>query len=168
MLYLLNQHVQYLFSSILAPPLFVFAMIEEPEVLDRNAQDFVELPLYLWSVAAGQPVPADNTVERTVRVVSDLVPHPRHCYVLRVVGDSMEKAHIYHGDLIIVDHSQEARHNNIVVASLNGEMTVKRLHSIGKKIMLLPENEKYAPIIVGEFDSFVIHGVVTGCFRSVV
>ncbi len=137
------------------------------EVLDITDKDFIELPLYLWSVAAGQPVPADHTIERTVRVVSDLVPHPKNSYVLRVVGDSMEKAHILNGDLIIVDHSQEARHNNIVVASLNGEMTVKRLHSVGKRVLLLPENEKYAPIMVGEFDNFVIHGVVTGCFRNV-
>jgi DNA polymerase V len=137
------------------------------EVLDRREQDYVELPLYLWSVAAGQPVPADNTVERTVRIVSDLVPNPAKSYLLRVVGDSMEKAHIFAGDLIVVDHSMEPRHNSIIVASLNGEMTVKRLHQVGKKILLLPENEKYAPIVVGEFDAFVIHGVVTGCFRPV-
>jgi DNA polymerase V len=137
------------------------------EVLDDRNYQYVELPLYLWSVAAGQPVPADDTIERTLRVVSDLVPHPRNSYLLRIVGDSMEKAHIHSGDLIVVDHGMEARHNAIVVASLNGEMTVKRLHHVGKKILLLPENEKYAPIVVGEFDHFVIHGVVTGCFRNI-
>jgi DNA polymerase V len=138
------------------------------EVLDVRENDFFELPLYLWSVAAGQPVAADNTVEKTLRVPSDLVPHPKNCYLLRVMGDSMEKAHIFHGDLIVVDHAEEPRHNNIVVASLNGEMTVKRLYAIGKKLMLLPENPNYKPIPVGEFDHFVIHGVVTGVFRNVV
>jgi DNA polymerase V len=138
------------------------------EVLDIREKDFVSLPLYLWSVAAGQPVMADNTVEKTLRVPSDLVPHPKNCYLLRVMGDSMEKALIFDGDLIIVDHASEPHHNNIIVASLNGEMTVKRLYAIGRKIMLLPENEKYAPIMIGEFDHFVIHGVVSGVFRNVV
>jgi DNA polymerase V len=137
------------------------------EVLDHRPSDFVELPLYLWSVPAGQPMPADATVEKTVLIPTDLVPHPRNSYLLRVVGDSMIKAHIFDGDLIIVDHSQEARHNTIVVASLNGEMTVKRLFNVGKRMMLLPENEKYPPITIGEFDQFVIHGVVTGVFRNV-
>ncbi len=137
------------------------------EVLDVREKDFVEVPLYLYSVAAGKPVVADQTIEKTLRVPSDLVPHPRNCYLLRVMGDSMEKAHIFDGDLIIVDHAAEPRHNNIVVASLNGDMTVKRLYAVGRKIMLLPENEKYAPMNVGEFDHFVIHGVVTGTFRNV-
>jgi DNA polymerase V len=137
------------------------------EVLDHRPSDFVELPLYLWSVPAGQPMPADTTVEKTMLIPTDLVPHPRNSYLLRVVGDSMIKAHIFDGDLIIVDHSQEPRHNCIVVASINGEMTVKRLFSVGKRMMLLPENEKYQPIMIGEFDHFVIHGVVTGCFRNV-
>ena len=137
------------------------------EVLDIREKDFVALPLYLWSVAAGQPVIADQTVEKTLRVPSDLVPHPKSCYLLRVMGDSMEKAHIFDGDLIIVDHAAEPHHNNIIVASLNGEMTVKRLYAVGRKVMLLPENEKYAPIMIGEFDHFVIHGVVSGVFRNV-
>jgi DNA polymerase V len=138
------------------------------EVLDIRKKDFIELPLYLYSVAAGKPVIADQTVEKTLRVPSDLVPHPKNCYLLRVMGDSMEKAHIFDGDLIIVDHATEPRHNNIVVASLNGEMTVKRLYAVGRKILLLPENEKYSPITVGEFDHFVIHGVVSGIYRTVV
>lgn len=137
------------------------------ELIRRKKHTAVELPLYLWSVAAGKPVPADNTIERTVRVPGDLVPNPKHCYLLRVMGDSMEKAHIFDGDLIVVDHSAEPRHNSIVVASLNGEMTVKRLYHIGKRVMLLPENEKYAPMVIGQFDQFEIHGVVTGCFRNV-
>ena len=138
------------------------------EVLDiRGDKDFVEIPLYMYSVRAGKPVNADDTVEKTLRVPADLVPHPKNCYLLRVVGNSMERAHILDGDLIIVDHSAEARHNTIVVASVNGDMTVKRLYSIGKRIMLLPENPEYKPLVIGEFDHFVIHGVVTGVFRNV-
>lgn len=138
------------------------------EVLDLRAEkDFVEVPLFMWSVRAGKPVNADDSVEKTLRVPADLVPHPKNCYLLRVVGNSMEKAHILDGDLIIVDHAAEPRHNNIVVASVNGDMTVKRLFAVGKRIMLLPENNDYKPIVVGEFDHFVIHGVVTGVFRNV-
>jgi SOS regulatory protein LexA len=137
------------------------------EVLDFRKEDFIELPLYLWSVRAGKPVGADDTVEKTLRVPADLVPHPKNCYLLRVVGNSMERAHILDGDLIIVDHAAEARHNNIVVASVNGDMTVKRLFSVGKRLMLLPENPAYKPIVIGEFDHFIIHGVVTGVFRNV-
>jgi len=138
------------------------------EVLDiRGDKEFIELPLYMYSVRAGKPVNADDTVEKTLRVPADIVPHPKNCYLLRVVGDSMQKAHILDGDLIIVDHAAEARHNSIIVASLNGDMTVKRLFAIGKRIMLLPENPNYKPMVVGEFDHFVIHGVVTGVFRNV-
>ncbi|MCS6809168.1 MAG: transcriptional repressor LexA [Bacteroidota bacterium] len=128
---------------------------------------YVQVPLYMWSVHAGKPIQADDTVESTMRVPADLIPHPKNCYLLRVIGNSMERAHILDGDLIIVDHTAEPRHNSIVVASVNGEMTVKRLFAVGNRTMLLPENPAFQPIIIREFDTLVIHGVVIGVFRNV-
>ncbi len=144
-------------------------LLNDPTFVARNEEDlYVELPLYMWSVSAGRPVPVEDTIERTQRVFHDLVPHPTSTYLLRVRGDSMENAMIFDGDLIIVDYHVQPRHNHIVIASLNGEMTVKRLYHLNGRTMLMPENTKYKPITISEHDELIVHGVVTGCYRPLV
>ena len=81
--------------------------------------------------------------------------------MLRVKGDSMINAGIDDGDLLFVDRSIEARHKRIVVASINGQTTVKRLYKTKDKLALMPENPKYEPIPVQDGDDFLVFGVVT-------
>ncbi len=86
----------------------------------------------------------------------------RDCFLLKVRGDSMINAHIYEGDLVVVKPTQEALNNDIVVANIEGETTVKRLKKIGSAFVLKPENDAYTIIKA----QFAIIGKVIGVRRD--
>lgn len=73
----------------------------------------------------------------------------------------MKNAGIHSGDLLIVDKSIEAIHGHIVIAAVDGELTVKRLSRLHNRVQLLPENDSYQPIDITEDQDIVIWGVVT-------
>jgi DNA polymerase V len=118
-------------------------------------------PLYQCSVAAGFPSPAEGEVERKLDLNELLVLHPQATFFVRVSGSSMIKAGIHHNDILVVDRSLEPSHGKVVIAVVNGELTVKRLYRKGKKIELVAENEGYPPIVIGDAMDLHIWGVVT-------
>jgi DNA polymerase V len=81
-------------------------------------------------------------------------------YLVKVEGDSVQGAGIYGGDIVIVDRSVQAEHDDIVVASINCEPVCKRLYKRGETVILKTENPKYPPRHVLEGDDLVIWGVV--------
>jgi DNA polymerase V len=86
---------------------------------------------------------------------------------VRAQGSSMRDAGIADGDLLVVDRALEAKNNNVVIAVVNGEFTVKRFVKKGEKAFLLPENRSYKPIeITGDID-FTVWGVVTNVIHDV-
>ena len=91
-------------------------------------------------VTAGMPILAVENQEGT------LPWHEAGCFALRVRGDSMINAGILDGDKVVVRPQQSADNGQIVVARIEDEATVKRLHRRGGEIWLMPENENYAPI----------------------
>lgn len=124
-------------------------------------------PLFASRIPAGFPSPADDYVEDMLDLEKLLVQHPAATFYLRVSGDSMSGAGILSGDILVVDRSVEPAHGRIVVAAVDNELTVKRLHQRDNRMALLPENPDYPPIeISGEAD-LVIWGVVTGVVRQV-
>ncbi len=124
------------------------------------------LPLYTSRIAAGFPSPADDHLEAPLDLNAHLVKHPAATFVVKVDGDSMTGAGIYNGDLLVVDRSLDAKSGHIVVAVVNGEMTVKRLLIDRKRIRLAPENPAYRPIEIREGADLVIWGVVAHVIRS--
>ncbi|MFI8479621.1 LexA family protein [Pseudomonas sp. NPDC078700] len=89
-----------------------------------------------------------------------------HTYFVRCGGDSMQGAGIFEGDLMIVDKARDAVMGDIVIASVNGAATVKRLGQNCGMPVLLPENPKYAPRYIIEGDDLEIWGVVTSRVHS--
>lgn len=130
-------------------------------IWEPNASKSTSLPLFTNKIAAGFPSPADDHIETSLDLNEYLVEHPAATFYLRVTGDSMLGAGIQPNDILIVDRSLDATDGKIVIASLNGELTVKRLHKKGTKISLMPENDYYQPIEVEEDTDFQIWGVVT-------
>jgi DNA polymerase V len=120
-----------------------------------------KLPLYGCSVRAGFPSPADDYIEMHLDLNSHLIKHPAATFFLTASGDSMINAGIASGDMLVVDRSLEATHGKIVIAAINGELTVKRLSKSDGRLQLLPENDKYTPIEITEAEDLVIWGVVT-------
>ncbi len=134
------------------------------EYLDGSGS--LELPLYVSKVAAGFPSPAEGTVDQRIDLNKFLVRKPAATHIVRVTGDSMINVGIFPNDLLIVDRSVEATHNKIVIAVVDGDITVKRLYRQNGVVRLLPENEAYAPIeIKGELE---IWGVVLHVIHSFV
>lgn len=118
-------------------------------------------------VSAGFPSPAADYVEGRIDLTEVLVPHPSSTFTLRVVGHSMVRAGIHDGDLAIVDRSLTARHDDVVVAALDGELVCKRLLRRRGRVYLAPESDDpaYRPIDVTDRDSFEVWGVVTATIR---
>lgn len=121
----------------------------------------LRIPLVSASVQAGFPSPADDHLERSLDLNEHLVKNPAATFFVRVKGDSMRDAGIVSGDILIVDRSVQAADNQIVVAMLDGDFTVKRLRQRKSRVFLEAENNAYAPIEVGENQELVIWGAVT-------
>ena len=122
------------------------------------------LPL-IGRVAAGQPIEADAHIEREIAVDRHLFS-PRPHYLLRVHGMSMRDAGILDRDLIAVHRTPEANNGQIVVARIEGEITVKRLQRNRQRIVLMPANHDFEPIEVDPKTSdFAIEGLYVGVIR---
>lgn len=128
---------------------------------DKN---LLSLPL-IGRVAAGTPLLAVANVERNLTLDHQLFK-PKPDYLLRVVGDSMLDAGILDGDLIAVHHTPEARNGQIVVARIDGEVTVKVFRRDRRGVHLLPRNPAYAPIEVDATRDLAIEGLYCGLVRG--
>ena len=124
-------------------------------------------PLFASKIPAGFPSPADDYVEDMLDLERLLVKRPAATFYLRVSGDSMSGAAIMSGDILVVDRSVEPKHGRIVVASIDNELTVKRLHRQGQRTALVPENPAYPPIEITDETDLLIWGVVTGVVRQI-
>ncbi len=118
-------------------------------------------PLVVSSVSAGFPSPADDYIEGQLDLNQHLIRHPVATFFVRVEGDSMIDAGIHPGDILIVDRALEPKDKNVVIANLNGELTVKRIRIKHKKILLMPENENYFPLAIPKETDFEVWGIVT-------
>lgn len=125
------------------------------------------LTLYGHKIAAGFPSPADDYVETRLDLNQLLVRNRSATFFLRVKGDSMVNAGIHDGDIIVVDRSLEAADRSVVVAVIDGELTVKRLRLCDGRAELHAENPDYAPIRPGTGQELTIWGVVTGAVHTV-
>jgi DNA polymerase V len=119
------------------------------------------VPLYMVSVSAGLPTAAEDYIEGKIDLSRHLIKNQATTFLVRVTGDSMIGAGIHAGDLLIVDRSLDPRDQKIVIAVLNGELTVKRLHYENQNLFLLPENPDYPAIAVEEGMEIQVWGVVT-------
>jgi repressor LexA len=121
------------------------------------------LPL-LGSVAAGRPIDPQADYEGQMLLDRALF-FPQPDYLLRVKGDSMIDDGIFDGDLIAVRRTPVAENNQIVVARIDGEITVKRFKQGKGRVLLMPRNPNYAPIEVPEQSDFAIEGLYCGLVR---
>lgn len=127
----------------------------------------MELPQVTSRISAGFPSPAEDYIDKKLDLNEFLIRHPAATFFVRVVGDSMINAGMNSGDLIVVDRSINATSGRIVLAVVNGEFTVKRFVVRKGKPFLVPENDKYPEIAIGEETQFEVWGVVTSVIHEV-
>jgi DNA polymerase V len=114
-----------------------------------------------WNIPAGFPSPAADHAQERIDLNKQLIRNKEATYIFRVKGDSMTGAGIFEGDALLVDRSMDPKHNNIVIAQLNNEFTVKRLYRRGGVVKLVAENPIYPARMIKEEDDFLVWGVVT-------
>ena len=133
---------------------------------ENSAKEKVEaFPLFSSKVAAGLPSYANDDLDDSIDLNEYLVEKPNSTFMLKVQGMSMRDAGILPDDILIVDRSKQPTHNKIVIAAVDGELTVKRLFRRGERIKLLPENPDYPEILINNESQLIIWGVVVGSFR---
>jgi DNA polymerase V len=143
-------------ESKFEPGVKVNLFVPEPLNLEREGN-----PLYLETISAGFPSPAEDYIQDFLDLQRLVVKNPAATFFLKVSGDSMKGAGINDGDLLVVDRSKPASSGRIVIASWGGELTVKRLRLRNDRLLLVPENPDYPEIDVTESEDTVIWGVVT-------
>jgi len=119
------------------------------------------LPLYLSPVVAGFPSPAEDYLDRKLDLHEHLVKNHAATFFLRACGDSMIKAGIMDGDLLVVDRSLKPGNGSVVIAAVAGELTVKYLAIKNDRVLLVPANDQYPELDISKQEDTVIWGVVT-------
>lgn len=123
------------------------------------------IPIYSSKVEAGFASPADDFVEEYLDLNNLLVKHYEATFFVRVSGRSMIDAGIFPDDILIVDRSLEASDGKIVIANIDGDVTVKRLSIQGDRVILKAENPKHKDILVT--GDLYVWGVVTSVIHQV-
>ena len=118
-------------------------------------------PLFLVPVSAGFPSPAEDYIEGNLDLNQHLIKHPAATFFVKVTGSSMIDAGIHDGDILIVDRALKPVDKKVVIAVVNGELTVRRIKVTKGKVVLISENRDYQPLQVEEEMDFEVWGVVT-------
>lgn len=151
-----RHHNKWLIAENLQLPIMELSQL--PMLLD--------LPLFGSKIPAGFPSPADDHLEATIDLNRQYVRHPAATIFVRVQGTSMTGAGIHNGDMLVVDRSLEAHSGSVVIAVINGELTVKRLVIKGDEVWLMPENPEFQPLQITEDMGLQVWGVVAHVIHS--
>lgn len=143
-----------------------------PESLIEPILKFVknkgyQLPLYSTKVAAGSPTLADDHIDTQVDLNEHLIKNPHATFLVRVTGKSMIDAGINENDILVVDRVIQPTHGKIVIAAIDGQLTVKRLFKENNQLLLMAENKEFKPIELKEGNTIFIWGVVTNVIHAV-
>ncbi|MCB2356799.1 S24 family peptidase [Clostridium estertheticum] len=126
-------------------------------------EELVELPVYS-DIAAGEPIQINSEIEGNFYIPKYWLKGVKNPFILKVKGDSMIGANIDDGDYVVIRQEQAANNKDIVAVYIGGNATLKRL-SIGRdRILLMPENEKYKPIVIDSEDTYII-GTAIGIIK---
>ena len=121
----------------------------------------IYLPLAESKITAGFPTPVTEYNEERLDINDIVATNPHATFYVRVSGSSMVDANIKDGDILVVDKSLEARHNDIVIAVVDGEFTVKTLYHKDGTIKLMPANPEFPEIVLQNEQELNIWGVVS-------
>lgn len=135
--------------------------IGEIEVYKADSESHLDLLFAEGGICAGFPSPAQDYLELSIDLNTELIRHPAATFFGRVVGNSLEEAGVTEGDILIIDKSLKPQDGNMCVCFLDGDFTLKFIRHTENEIWLIPANKAYTPIKVTEDNNFMIWGVVT-------
>ncbi len=126
----------------------------------------IRVPLFSHKVPAGFPSPADDYIEGRLSLDEHLITNKDATFFVRAKGNSMVDAGIFDGDLLVVDKSLTPSSGNIVIAIIDGDLTVKRLVLRDNKTILKPENPRFKEIELKDGQELQVWGVVTSTVKK--
>ncbi|MDR1045544.1 MAG: translesion error-prone DNA polymerase V autoproteolytic subunit [Candidatus Adiutrix sp.] len=118
---------------------------------------------------SGRPGPARGYPREALDLQRLCLKNPADTYFMKACGDSMASAGIYDGDILVVDRSQEAGPGKVVIAAVDGALTIKRLKKKEQRLFLCPENfdnPNFREIDITGQEKVCIWGVVTYCLHA--
>lgn len=130
------------------------------EDLPFDGSATVRVPVMGPSLCAGFPSQADVFLEGALELPRWLVPNPPATFLWRIAGDSMRDAGIFDGDLACVDRSLKPAHGSVVVAAVDGEMSIKRMVVEGNRARLSFDNADLPVYALEELAEVDVWGVV--------
>lgn len=122
------------------------------------------VPMYN-DIAAGSPIEMNENIEGEFLIPEVWLERGKDTFILRVKGNSMVDKNISNGDLVVIKKSLSANNNDIIAASIDGEVTLKTLNLNGEKPLLMPANSMYAPISL-EGRDFNVLGIAIGVIKE--
>ncbi|MBV5326014.1 MAG: translesion error-prone DNA polymerase V autoproteolytic subunit [Chlorobium sp.] len=135
-------------------------------IFEVDQKTKVVCPLFTCGVSAGFPSPAEDHIDQQLDLNELLIQHPVATFFVRVSGESMKDAGINHGDILVVDRSLEATSGRIIIAIVNGELTVKRFVQDSSSCQLVAANPDYPPVAITDETDFSVWGVVTSVIHQ--
>ncbi|MBE6090196.1 MAG: repressor LexA [Clostridium beijerinckii] len=131
---------------------------------EEKVDDVVNIPVFN-EIAAGNPILINEYIEDSYSLPKDWIRTSKDVFMLKVKGDSMINKNIYDGDYVVISKQNMPRIKDIVAVDIEGEATLKTYKVIDGKIALIPENDKYQPIII-EDQQFNVLGVAIGLIKN--
>lgn len=139
---------------------------EKADIILAKHANKLKLPIFTQAVQAGFPVTIDDNSFEQIEISNLITQNPSATFLLRATGESMLDAGISPNDILVVDRSIEAKHNKIVIAAVDGQLTVKRLIIKDKQILLEAANAQFPTVAITDCQEFKIWGVVTMVLHS--
>ena len=127
----------------------------------------MKVTLYLNSARAGFPSPANDYLEGEIDLNRYLIKNSLATFIVKSQGNCMLQAGIHSGDFLIVDRSIKPKNNSIIIASIDGDLTVKRIKISGKKFLLSSDNKDYGNVKINNESDIFIWGIVTKVIHNV-
>lgn len=143
--------------------------MKEIHIYSGSFETLLDLPYADGGIRAGFPSPAQDYMDRSLDFNKELIPHPAATFYAKVMGNSMIEAGIDEGDIVVIDRSLEPRQNDIVVAFVNGEFTMKYLDLTRRgsgQIWLHPGNSTFPSFCITPDDDCTIWGVVSKVIKN--
>jgi DNA polymerase V len=142
-------------------------MVNSNIQLFKSAQSFTTLPLFLSTIQAGFPSPADDYLEEVLSLDDICITSPASTFLGRVKGDSLQDIGIYEGDIAIIDKSLTPQNQDLVVCAIDGEFNAKILRIEKSAISLMAANPNFKPIVIQPLTDFKVWGVITFVIQNI-
>ena len=133
----------------------------------KSAQSVTTLPLFMSTIQAGFPSPADDYLEEVLSLDDICITSPASTFLGRVKGDSLQDIGIYEGDIAIIDKSLTPQNQDLVVCAIDGEFNAKILRIEKSAISLMSANPNFKPIVIQPLTDFKVWGVITFVIQNI-